>query len=294
MTSRSRPCPTRSSSSRARRRRSTSVRASTSYVLVDAESQRVQLPTRGQTRPVHALPAAPTASRCRTWCARAAFALRFGSIDPLISGQVTSNTRVLMERDIRARVEKLAPFMRYDADPVPGGARRQDALGDGRVHRHRHVPVLPVDGRGGRARRPGFNYVRNSVKVDGRRLRGHRHLLRVRRSGPDHPVVAQGVPRSLHRRVADAGGARAAPALPRGPVQGAVEHVRPLPRHGAEAGSTTAAAKWLVSPDPGVVGAERPDHLRRHRGGVDVGRARPTSPRKPRRPGGASIPTTCT
>ena len=50
---------------------------------------------------------------------RAAFALRFGSLDPLISGQINSNTKLLMERDIRARVTKLAPFLQFDADPYP-------------------------------------------------------------------------------------------------------------------------------------------------------------------------------
>ena len=65
---------------------------------------------------------------------RAAFALRFGSLDPLISGQINSNTKLLMERDIRARVTKLAPVPPVRRRPVPGRARQQDRLDHGRLH----------------------------------------------------------------------------------------------------------------------------------------------------------------
>ncbi|HEX7131235.1 MAG TPA: UPF0182 family protein, partial [Iamia sp.] len=50
---------------------------------------------------------------------RAAFALRFGEIEPLTSGSIRANSRVLMERDVRDRVQALAPFLAFDADPYP-------------------------------------------------------------------------------------------------------------------------------------------------------------------------------
>ncbi len=50
---------------------------------------------------------------------RAAFALRFGDINPLISDQLTGSSRILYIRDIRERVEALAPFLHFDADPYP-------------------------------------------------------------------------------------------------------------------------------------------------------------------------------
>jgi uncharacterized membrane protein (UPF0182 family) len=95
---------------------------------------------------------------------RAAFALRFGSLDPLISGQINSNTKLLMERDIRARVEKLAPFLQFDADPYPV------ALGDKTVwimdgyttsDKYPYGQTLGSEGQ----IPSGINYVRNSVKV---------------------------------------------------------------------------------------------------------------------------------
>src|SRR3954447_26007602 len=95
---------------------------------------------------------------------RAAFALRFGSLDPLISGQITSKTKILMERDIRARVEKLAPFLQFDADPYPV------VLGDKTVwilDGYTTSDMYPYgQSLGAEGSLPGsFNYVRNSVKV---------------------------------------------------------------------------------------------------------------------------------
>ena len=48
---------------------------------------------------------------------RAAFALSFGNADILLSGQVTSKSRIIYNRNITQRVKKAAPFLKYDADP---------------------------------------------------------------------------------------------------------------------------------------------------------------------------------
>ena len=48
---------------------------------------------------------------------RAAFALRFGEVDMLISGQLNADSKVLMVRNVRERVQKMAPFLYPDADP---------------------------------------------------------------------------------------------------------------------------------------------------------------------------------
>ncbi|NLD76465.1 MAG: UPF0182 family protein, partial [Acidimicrobiales bacterium] len=101
---------------------------------------------------------------------KAAFALRFGDINPLVSGNIRPESRVLLERDIIERVKSLAPFLAFDNDPyvvvVDGSvkyvvdaytttsnypnAERADTSGLG-------------DGSGLRGR--SFNYVRNSVKA---------------------------------------------------------------------------------------------------------------------------------
>ncbi|OFW66391.1 MAG: hypothetical protein A2Z12_05000 [Actinobacteria bacterium RBG_16_68_21] len=48
---------------------------------------------------------------------RAAFALRFADVNTLISGQITSDSRVLMVRNLRDILTKAAPFLYPDADP---------------------------------------------------------------------------------------------------------------------------------------------------------------------------------
>ncbi len=95
---------------------------------------------------------------------RAAFALRFGSLDPLISGQINSNTKLLMERDIRARVTKLAPFLQFDADPYPVVlGNRTLWIMDGYTTTDQYPYGQALGGEGSLS--SSFNYLRNSVKV---------------------------------------------------------------------------------------------------------------------------------
>ena len=100
---------------------------------------------------------------------RLAFSLRFGQIEPLISNFITEDSKVMYVRDVRERVEKLAPFLHFDADPYP-------VLTDGRIvyvvdgyttsdrfpyAQQASVAGLPKDS----GLRHRFNYVRNSVKA---------------------------------------------------------------------------------------------------------------------------------
>lgn len=57
---------------------------------------------------------------------KAAFALRFGEIEPLISDSVTSKSEVIYNRNVIERVKQVAPFLEFDPDPYP-------VLIDGRV-----------------------------------------------------------------------------------------------------------------------------------------------------------------
>jgi uncharacterized membrane protein (UPF0182 family) len=50
---------------------------------------------------------------------KAALAARFGDWTFMWSGQVTSKSRVIYIRDVKERIENIAPFLRYDADPYP-------------------------------------------------------------------------------------------------------------------------------------------------------------------------------
>ncbi len=100
---------------------------------------------------------------------RLAFALRFGQLEPLISNFVTGDSKVFYVRDVRERVEKLAPFLHFDADPYP-------VLVDGRIFyvvdgytttdRYPYAQPAPVaELPRSSGLRHDLNYVRNSVKA---------------------------------------------------------------------------------------------------------------------------------
>ncbi len=48
---------------------------------------------------------------------RAAWALRFGDLNTLISSQVDADSRVMIARNIKTRIKKMAPFLYVDNDP---------------------------------------------------------------------------------------------------------------------------------------------------------------------------------
>ncbi len=98
---------------------------------------------------------------------QAAFALRFGEIEPLISNYVEDRSKVIYVRDVVDRVRQAAPFLELDADPYP-------ILIDGRVKylidgytTTSHYPYAQlVDAGEVDAGSAGtFNYLRNSVKA---------------------------------------------------------------------------------------------------------------------------------
>jgi uncharacterized membrane protein (UPF0182 family) len=95
---------------------------------------------------------------------RAAFALRFGDLNPLISGQVTGNSKLLMVRDIVSRVQKLAPFLHYDSDPYPVVLNGHITWVIDTYTTTDQYPYSQVNsGEGGLS--GNENYVRNSVKA---------------------------------------------------------------------------------------------------------------------------------
>jgi len=98
---------------------------------------------------------------------RAAFALRFGEIEPLISSNLTDESRVIFHRDVVERVRALAPFLEIDGDPYP-------VLLDGRVKyvvdayttTTQYPYAQTVDAAAVAQGASGtFNYLRNSVKA---------------------------------------------------------------------------------------------------------------------------------
>ena len=100
---------------------------------------------------------------------RAAFALRFGEYNLLGSGLITKDSRIIYIRDIKERVQTLAPFLDFDADPYPViiNGRIVWVL-DGYTTSSRYPYAENADNEQLAANsglRHTFNYVRNSVKA---------------------------------------------------------------------------------------------------------------------------------
>jgi uncharacterized membrane protein (UPF0182 family) len=107
--------------------------------------------------------------RIGSFMRRAALALRFGEINPLISSFVTSESRAIYVRDIDERVRKAAPFLRFDGDPYP-------IIYQGKIQwlydAYTTTSRYPYSQAADTSRldpdsglNANFNYVRNSVKV---------------------------------------------------------------------------------------------------------------------------------
>jgi len=101
---------------------------------------------------------------------RVAFGLRFLDLNTVISGQLTSDTRVLMVRNVIDRVHRVAPFLYADADPylVQVDGKLVWVLDTYTITDRYPYSAPALTGRLNRTKSnlPGdFNYIRNSVKV---------------------------------------------------------------------------------------------------------------------------------
>jgi uncharacterized membrane protein (UPF0182 family) len=86
------------------------------------------------------------------------FAIRFRSYQILLSDDITSESRLLFDRQIRRRVSKIAPFLLYDDDPYP-------VVSDGRIFWIQDAYTISNRYPYATAAGLGINYIRNSVKV---------------------------------------------------------------------------------------------------------------------------------
>ncbi len=88
-----------------------------------------------------------------------AFAFEDGGIRLLLANEMTDSTKVMWDRDIKSRVAKLAPFLKYDRDvyavPSPEEGKLYLVV-DGYTHTNHYPYAESCD---------DLNYVRNAVKV---------------------------------------------------------------------------------------------------------------------------------
>jgi uncharacterized protein len=121
---------------------------------------------------------------------RAAFALAFGNPDILLSGQVTSSSRIIYNRNITGMVQKAAPFLKYDADPYSVIDNNQlywivDAYTTSANYPYsQDADTSRLSSSSGLS--GNFNYVRNSVKVVVNAYTGKMYFFVV---DPSDPVI---------------------------------------------------------------------------------------------------------
>ena len=90
---------------------------------------------------------------------RLAFAIRFGSINILLSSDLTDSTKIIFNQQVRTRAQLALPFLAFDGDPylVVSDSGRLIWMLDAYTSTDRY----PYSARAG----DGVNYLRNSVKV---------------------------------------------------------------------------------------------------------------------------------
>jgi uncharacterized membrane protein (UPF0182 family) len=100
---------------------------------------------------------------------KAAYGIRFSDWNLIVSNFLNSNSRIVYQRDVRQRIETVAPFIKFDADPYP-------VISDGRIvyifdgytttDRYPNAQRADASGLPGGSGLDGerFNYIRNSVK----------------------------------------------------------------------------------------------------------------------------------
>lgn len=100
---------------------------------------------------------------------RVAFALNFGEFNLLGSNLISPESQIMWVRNVKDRVEKVAPFLRYDADAYPavvGGKVLWILDAYTTTSRYPNAQAANVSQlTPGSGLNANFNYVRNSIKV---------------------------------------------------------------------------------------------------------------------------------
>jgi uncharacterized membrane protein (UPF0182 family) len=120
---------------------------------------------------------------------RLAFAIRFGDLNFVLSGQINSSSRVMYIRNVTARAAKAAPFLKFDADPYPvvlNGSLYWILDAYTTTDDFPYAQNAITNGVENSGLDSTFNYVRNSVKVVVNAYNGSMHFFVV---DPSDPII---------------------------------------------------------------------------------------------------------
>ena len=166
------------------------------YVVVNTEEQELDYPSGDQN--VYTSYEGSGGIVLDSVLKRLAYSVRLGSSQILLSGSITPDSRLLWQRAITERVQAVAPFLRYDADPYP-------VIVDGRLVwlldaytvTDRYPYSEPIGDSFGQ-----INYVRNSVKIAMDAYNGTLSFYLIDPQDPLAAAYAQAFP-DLFRPVAE-------------------------------------------------------------------------------------------
>ncbi|HEY5024913.1 MAG TPA: UPF0182 family protein [Acidimicrobiales bacterium] len=140
------------------------------YVLGDTRQAEIDYPAATTSgNPVQSTYNGTGGVQLKNFLAKAAFAVRFGDFNLLVSDLVTSHSRLMFVRDITQMAQKAAPFLSYDSDPYPVLSGGQiywvlDAYTTSDNYPYsQNVDTSSLPSNSGLNQ--NLNYVRNSVKV---------------------------------------------------------------------------------------------------------------------------------
>ena len=150
------------------------------FVIVNSKTEEFDHPaTQEEENPTYAsyqgLGGVPLSSLIR----RMAYTWQFTDINILISGQITSESRIQYQRTIQERIGAVAPFLRLDQDPYI-------VVAEGKVFWIQDAYTVTDRFPYSRLLNGDFSYVRNSVKVVADAYNG---TLRFFVFEPDDPLV---------------------------------------------------------------------------------------------------------
>jgi uncharacterized membrane protein (UPF0182 family) len=227
------------------------------YVIADSKTDEIDYQSSTNGQPVYNRYAGSGGVEAGSIVRRAAFALRFGDANFILSGQITPSSRVMYYRNITTMVRKAAPFLKYDSDPYAVIVNQNvywilDAYTTTDNYpyaQNANTTGMPA----GSGLNSTFNYARNSVKVVINAYSGKMYFFVVDNSDPIIQVYEKAFP-DLFIPAQNADGM----------IKGITDHFR-YPEDLFRVQTTmygryhltdpaqfySGAEAWSVSPDPG-------------------------------------------
>jgi uncharacterized protein len=150
------------------------------FLLAPSKNREFDYPSGQGDAAVYTQYAGGTGVSVRSFWSKLLFAFRFGSMNILLSDDLTSETKILFNRDVMERAQLALPFLTFDDDPymVVTTDGRLVWIIDGYTTTDRYPYAMPLAN--------GVNYMRNSVKVT---IDAYSGELRAYLADPTDPMI---------------------------------------------------------------------------------------------------------